>query len=152
MAGALQRSTCTKVSPEFSTYAGRGIEFRFPSLDAAVVWVAENLGQPPEGCSIDRIDNDGHYEPGNLRWATQSQQMSNQRRTRLKEFHQEHWPYSEVTVRRKLGEGKTRSEIIEEARLAVREKRKAWRTIEQRLTSMTLSIPGHVIGSRWTGH
>jgi hypothetical protein len=149
MKGAMIRCT-DPTKPEWESYGGRGIEFRFESLEASVDWVMENLGQPGD-LSIDRIDNDGHYEPGNIRWATQSQQTSNQRRTRLKEFHQEHWPYSECTVRRKLREGKTRSEIIAEAEMAVAEKRKAWRTIEARLGSMTSSIPDHVIGSRWTG-
>lgn len=144
------RDRCVKPSDQsWDAYGGRGIRFEFSSLDEATEWVASNLGQPPAETSIDRIDNDGPYGPGNLRWASLSQQMSNQRRTRLREFHQEHWPYAEDTVRRKLREGKTRQQIIGEARLAVQERRKAWRTIEARLQSMTSSMPALAIGSRF---
>jgi hypothetical protein len=43
-----------------------------------VNWYAD-MGDPPDGLSQDRIDNNGHYAPGNLRWATASEQVRNQR-------------------------------------------------------------------------
>ena len=63
----------------YPDYGGRGIEFRFVSVRAAAEWVLDNLGTRPHDCSIDRIDNNGHYEPGNLRWATHSEQQQNKR-------------------------------------------------------------------------
>jgi hypothetical protein len=63
--------------PEWKNYGGRGIQFRFKSF----VSFLEAVGPKPEGTvSIDRRDNDGHYEHGNLRWATRSEQNLNRRR------------------------------------------------------------------------
>ncbi len=40
------------------------------------------MGAPLAGFTLDRIDNDGHYEPGNLRWATYKEQLRNKRTNR----------------------------------------------------------------------
>lgn len=62
---------------QFRYYGGRGIEFRFPSTAFMADWLLGNLGPKPANTSIDRIDFNGHYEPGNLRWATKTEQSRN---------------------------------------------------------------------------
>jgi hypothetical protein len=83
-AGMIAR--CTNPSgPAFAHYGGRGIT-------VAPEWIGPggferfyaHVGpKPSPKHSIDRIDNDGGYRPGNVRWATQGQQMRNTRRSRL---------------------------------------------------------------------
>jgi hypothetical protein len=68
---------------DFARYGGRGIGVHEEWLgDPAVfiAWIEANLGPRPTGMSLDRVDNEGNYEPGNVQWATFSEQQLNRRR------------------------------------------------------------------------
>jgi hypothetical protein len=62
----------------FAHYGGRGIKFLFEDFEQFLAV----MGERPEGKTLERIDNDGHYEPNNCRWATQLQQCNNKRSNR----------------------------------------------------------------------
>lgn len=85
------KSRCfNKNNPKYSSYGGRGIticnewlnDFNYFSK-----WAYENGYQ--ENLTIDRIDNDGNYEPKNCRWATLKQQSNNKRNNTLITFNNE---------------------------------------------------------------
>jgi hypothetical protein len=63
---------------DYPDYGGRGIGFAEHWRHSFTTWYADT-GDPPPGCSIDRIDVNGNYEPGNVRWATPSVQAANRR-------------------------------------------------------------------------
>lgn len=64
----------------YKNYGGRGIKicqrwFNFENFK-------KDLGKCPEGKTLDRINNDGNYEPSNCRWATWTEQRNNARGNR----------------------------------------------------------------------
>ena len=77
----IQRCTNPKTAG-WELYGGRGISVcgRWHKFENFLA----DMGEPPPGKTIDRINNDGNYEPGNCRWATQSEQNLNTRRSKAK--------------------------------------------------------------------
>jgi hypothetical protein len=69
---------------DYEFYGGRGISMYEPwrhDFPAFARYLDTVLGERPEGLTLDRINNDGHYEPGNLRWATRGEQARNRWRS-----------------------------------------------------------------------
>lgn len=78
--GIIRRCTNPKCTA-YDRYGGRGISVcdRWLSFEAFLA----DMGERPAGRSIDRINNDGNYEPGNCRWATTAQQQANKSNNRM---------------------------------------------------------------------
>lgn len=76
----IQRTTNPQ-NPAWKNYGGRGITVCDRWRDFANFLA--DMGERPAGLTLDRIDNDRGYGPGNCRWATWSQQRRNQRPRRV---------------------------------------------------------------------
>jgi hypothetical protein len=144
----------------YSSYGARGICFNFPSVLQAGLWIIQNLGDCPPKMTLDRKDNNGHYEPGNLRWATVRQQTLNTRWSLQWTCNGKHIPkehalhvirflcpltdYADQTIRRFMQELKTVEAVLDRIYAAPQ-------SCKPRGRYGTFSTPDREIVSRYLG-
>ena len=104
----------------YERYGARGIQFKFKSPNEAATWIWENLGSADRSMQLDRIDNNGHYEAGNLRWTDAVVNLNNTRKSKgarqrfilFRKAHPE-VKYADATLRRYIYLGMTDQQILE---------------------------------------
>lgn len=120
----------------YSRYGARGITCAFQSRKEFVQWVEQNLPHPTyKDVQIDRIDNNGNYEPGNLRLATHREQSLNRHNNVWMSYQGERIlmanfpsPYPKGhTHTLVVKQGLTGEEIIQRALKAVQQKALGWK-------------------------
>jgi len=121
---ALRRRCVDPLDPNFPLYGGRGIACRFESTEDFILAAMALPGWDNPALQLDRTDNEGHYERGNLRFVTSRVQNRNKRTNRTIEYKGVAWTCVDFwerfapkyrdqgTVARKAREGLTAEEII----------------------------------------
>jgi hypothetical protein len=110
---SMKQRCCDPNADQYPLYGKRGIKVCNRWLHSFENFVAD-MGERPVGTTIDRIDSNGNYEPGNCRWATAEEQNNNTRsnhfilfRGKTKTLAQ--WSHevgiSESTVSSRIGRG-----------------------------------------------
>ncbi len=106
----LQRCTNPKHA-QFHDYGGRGIQVH-PDLRTFAGFLAVVGERPSSKHSLDRIDNEKGYEPGNLRWATRREQALNKRSNHLITFEGKTQPLAAWAEERGIEYNTLRSRIV----------------------------------------
>ena len=109
--------------PNYGSYGGRGITVCERWHTFANFYA--DMGDRPEGMSLDRIDNDGPYSPDNCRWATSKDQARNRRNNNILALNGEERcikDWSELlgihpaTIRNRLRRGATAEQALQPVR------------------------------------
>lgn len=76
--GMIRRCT-NSTATGYKGYGGRGIKVCSRWMNSFEDFKKDMGERPTPKHSIDRINNDGNYEPGNVKWSTRTEQMNNKR-------------------------------------------------------------------------
>lgn len=77
------KQRCTNINdPGFKYYGNRDIKCLFGSSQGFINYVVNELKVDPRGLQIDRINNDGHYEKGNIRFVTAKENCNNRKNSK----------------------------------------------------------------------
>lgn len=80
---AMRARCLSKDHPSYSNYGGRGITICTRWLESFENFAVDVGPRPFVGAELDRRENDGHYSPGNCRWATPKGNSRNRRSVRI---------------------------------------------------------------------
>jgi hypothetical protein len=122
MWSSMNRRCHNPLDPGYRNYGGRGISVCEAWRTDAKAF-ADHMGLPPDSgkYQLDRIDNDGNYEPGNVRWATKTENCRNMRTNLMVDWAGERIPLITACervgipvnrVRSRIARGKTPEEAI----------------------------------------
>lgn len=137
-------------------YIAAGIRM-CPEWEKSFAAFLNDLGECPSDGTLDRIDNDVGYAPGNTRWATQKEQANNTKRnhfvtylgqTKTLSAWTEQFGFKNSVVRSRLSLGKTMKEATETPLAFTRDSNKpppshafrTWRSMRQRCKNMTVYL------------
>jgi hypothetical protein len=81
--GMIQRCT-NQAAPHYDTYGGRGITVCEKWRN--FIQFLKDMGERPEGLTLDRKNTNGNYEPDNCQWSTRKEQGRNRRSNRMIEY------------------------------------------------------------------
>lgn len=114
---------------DYVRYGARGIKV-FPEWLASFEVFRDALPPRPDGATLDRIDNQGNYEPGNVRWSTPKEQAQNRRTNKIVTFNGRSQTVSqwanEIGISRITLAGRLRRMPVEDALTRPVQARLAW--------------------------
>ncbi|WP_417353520.1 hypothetical protein [Flavobacterium alkalisoli] len=132
----MKRRCHKETASGYERYGGRGISVCDRWKDSFSAFYEDMGPRPSVNHSIDRMDNDGNYEPSNCRWATNSEQMKN--RGKINQIGQRKMSSSLVVLARKMyAKGKSSYSIMNELNIDVSDN-----TFKQMLTGKTYQNVG----------